>query len=114
MTTTPAPAEVVGAAVAAYLAQDQPTAERLLAEDFVFTSPQDDRLDRAAFLDRCFPTAGRLTSQRTLVLTGIDAERVLLVYEQELRDGSRHRNAEISTVRDGRLVATDVYFGGQY
>ena len=28
-----------------------------------FTGPQDGRIDRAAFFERCFPTANRLRTQ---------------------------------------------------
>jgi ketosteroid isomerase-like protein len=42
----------------AYLAQDRDTMDRLLADEFVFTSPQDDHIDKATFFQRCFPTAG--------------------------------------------------------
>ena len=55
--------DVVRAAFDAYLAQDRDAAERLIAEDYSFTSPQDDHIDKAAFLERCFPTTDRLTSQ---------------------------------------------------
>lgn len=51
--------DIVRASFNAYLAQDRETAERLLAEDFVFTSPQDDHISKAEFLERCFPTADR-------------------------------------------------------
>ncbi|CAN5703286.1 hypothetical protein BH24ACT14_BH24ACT14_05780 [soil metagenome] len=47
--------DIVRACFAAYLAQDQDTAAQLIAENFVFTSPQDDHIDKAAFLQRCFP-----------------------------------------------------------
>ena len=35
-----------------YRTQDLAAAEALLAEDYVFTSPQDERIDKAAFLER--------------------------------------------------------------
>src|SRR5580698_9452371 len=40
-------ADAVRAFSQAYLSQDRVTAERLLAEDFVFTSPQDDHIGKA-------------------------------------------------------------------
>ena len=46
--------DVVRAAFAAYIAQDRQAAERLIADDFMFTSPQDDHIDREAFFERCF------------------------------------------------------------
>ena len=109
----PAPAtEVVRALFDAYRAQDVATAGRLLHDDFVFTSPQDDRIDKAAYLDRCFPTADRFASQEILDAVGVGGG-VLLHYEYELRDGTRHRNTEVTTVRDGQVVETQVFFGGR-
>jgi ketosteroid isomerase-like protein len=106
------PADVVRAAFDAYLNQDRDAAERLLADDFVFTSPQDDHINKAAFLERCFPTADRLVSQETLRLVPADAQSVFILYEYELKSGARHRNTEYITVRDGQLVETQVFFGG--
>ena len=50
-------AEVVHEYFAAFQAQDRATAERLLAQDFTFSSPRDDRIDRAAYFERCWPNA---------------------------------------------------------
>jgi hypothetical protein len=36
---------------------------RLLADDYVFTSPQDDHIATAAFMASCFPTAERFATQ---------------------------------------------------
>ena len=107
-------ADVVQASFEAYLAQDRAAAERLLAEDFVFTSPADDHIGKAVFLERCFPTADRLISQQILHLVGVGDEGVFLMYEYVLRTGERYRNMEYSTVRDGRLTETQVYFGGRF
>ncbi|WP_424217317.1 nuclear transport factor 2 family protein (plasmid) [Streptomyces sp. BI20] len=99
-----------------YLAGDRAAAEPLYAEDFTFTSPQDDAIDRAAFFDRCFPTATRVAWQRMLQIVPAGpeggGELVLVRYEYELRTGVRHRNTEAILVRDGRIARTEVYFGG--
>ncbi|MDW6063486.1 hypothetical protein SAZ11_42675 [Streptomyces sp. FXJ1.4098] len=58
--------DVVRACMESYLAQDRDTADRLIAEDFVFTSPQDDHIDKAAFFERCFPTVDRFQYQKVL------------------------------------------------
>src|SRR5947209_12746235 len=105
-------AGVVRACFESYLKQDRDAAESLIAEDFVFTSPQDDHIDRAAFFERCFPTADRLTSQETLELVGAGEDGVFILYEYELKTGERHRNAEFITVRHSQLVETQVFFGG--
>lgn len=49
--------------LAAHLAQDRAAAERRVADGLVFTSPQDDRVDRATHVERCFPTASRVRHQ---------------------------------------------------
>ncbi len=106
--------DIVRAAFAAYLAQDRAAIDRLLADDFVFTSPQDDRLDKAAFLQVCFPTADRLRRQEILDAVAIDDHQVYVRYAYELKTGERHRNVEVQTVRDGRITEVQVYFGGRF
>ena len=104
---------VVRASFQAYRSQDRQAAERLLADDFTFTSPQDDHIGKSEFLQRCFPTAGRFKSQEIKELTGTGDDGVFLMYEYELTTGERYRNAELSTVRNGQIAATEVFFGGR-
>ncbi|MGH8868509.1 MAG: nuclear transport factor 2 family protein [Actinomycetes bacterium] len=104
--------DVVRAAMDAYLAQDRAAVEALLADDFVFTSPQDDHIDKAAFMERCFPTTDRLVSQELLHVVDAGEGDVFIVYEYALKAGGQYRNAELSTVRGGQLVETQVFFGG--
>jgi len=105
--------ETVRAAFEAYLGQDQDAMERLLADDLVFTSPQDDHIDRAAYFERCFPTVDRLRSQEILELVAAGKDGVFILYEYELESGARHRNTEYITVRDGQLAEIQVFFGGR-
>lgn len=105
--------EIVRAMFESYLTQDRGTADRLLAEEFAFTSPQDDHIDKAAFLERCFPTADRLVSQEMLHVVPTDGDDVFVMYEYELKTGERHRNVELLTVRDDRIGETQVFFGGR-
>jgi ketosteroid isomerase-like protein len=46
------------------------------------------------------------------------AERLVagefVLYEYELEDGQRYRNAEVITVRDGKVTESQVFFGGRY
>ena len=106
--------DTVRAFFASYLAQDRATAERLVADEFVFTSPQDDHIDRAAFFERCFPTADRFTEHELLAVVPTDGHDVFVLYEYELDGGRRHRNAEVITVRDGQVTESQVFFGGRY
>jgi ketosteroid isomerase-like protein len=105
--------DVVRASFEAYRAQDCAAAERLLADDYVFTSPQDDHIGKAEFLERCFPTADRFASQEILELVSAGDDGVFLLYEYELTTGERYRNTEFSRVRDGQIAETEVFFGGR-
>ncbi|MQA86609.1 MAG: DUF4440 domain-containing protein [Streptosporangiales bacterium] len=106
-------ADIVRACFESYVNQDRDTAESLIARNFVFTSPQDDHIDRAAFFERCFPTAGRLRTQELLHVVPTDGDDVFVLYEYELHTGERHRNVEVLTVRNGKVAETQVFFGGR-
>ena len=105
--------EVVRASFQAYLTQDRDAMERLLAEDYVFTSPQDDHIGKADFLERCFPTADRVVTQEIVQLVPAGDDGVFIMYEYQLKTGERHRNVEFSTTRTGQLAETQVFFGGR-
>jgi ketosteroid isomerase-like protein len=106
-------ASLVQAAVRCYLAQDRESAFALYADDFSFTSPQDDHIGKAAFFERCFPTASRFSDQRLLHVTPADEELVFLYYEYDLTSGGTHRNVEAITLRDGLIRDVQVFFGGK-
>jgi len=106
--------DTVRAMFDSYLNQDRNAAERLLADAFVFTSPQDDHIDRAAFFERCFPTVNRLVRQDLLHVVQADDDDVFVMYEYELKTGERHRNVEVLTVHDGQITEAQVFFGGRY
>src|SRR6266481_851518 len=52
--------DTIGGARASYLAyvnKDRAAIEALIADDFHFTSPLDNRLDRATYFERCWPNS---------------------------------------------------------
>ncbi|HEX6255294.1 MAG TPA: nuclear transport factor 2 family protein [Euzebyales bacterium] len=105
--------DIVRATFTAYLDQDRDAADRLLADDFVFTSPQDNHIDKATWFDRCFPTVDRLASYEVLHVVPTGGDDVFVLYEYELSGGGRFRNTEVHTVRDGRVHEVQVFFGGR-
>jgi hypothetical protein len=80
----------------------------------VFTSPQDDHIGKAAFMERCFPTADRVVTQDILSLVDCGEDAAFVMYEYELKEGGVYRNTEFIQVVDGRIVSIDVFFGGDY
>jgi ketosteroid isomerase-like protein len=111
--TRAAEASVVRALFAAWRAGDAETADRLIADGFVFTSPQDTRIDRVDYFRRCFPTSHRFVAHTLLQVVPVGDGDVFAMYEYELADGSRYRNCEVLTVRSGQVTEVQVFFGGR-
>jgi ketosteroid isomerase-like protein len=109
---TMTPEQVVRANFDAYVTQDRAACEALLADEMVFTSPQDDHIDRKAFLERCFPTADRFSRQELIHVVPATERDVFILYEYDLKTGGTHRNTELITVVDGLIVEVQVFFGG--
>ena len=94
----------------AYEMKDRAAAERLIADDFKFFSPMDNGLDRSQYFEICWPHGIGLENFK-LKDAVQDGERVFVTYEVQTQKGERFCNAEIHSVKDGRISATEVYFG---
>ena len=94
----------------AFETKDRAAAERLIADDFRFFSPWDNGLDRSRYFEVCWAASERFEEFK-LTDAVADGERVFVTYEALTRHGERFRNAEVLTVRDGRVSAVEVYFG---
>ena len=94
---------IARAAYEAYVTKDRAALERLIAEDFHFTSPLDNRLDRETYFRRCWPNSKVIEGFDFIHLV-TDADRVFVTYEGRNTDGRRFRNTEILTIRDQHIV----------
>ena len=94
----------------AYVDKDRAAIESVIADDFHFTSPLDNRLDRKTYFARCWPNSETTAAFEFINLVA-DGERVFVTYDGSNDNGKRFRNTEILTVRDGRIVDAEVYFG---
>ena len=104
------PAAVARACYQAYVDNDRAALEMLIAADFHFTSPLDNRLDRAAYFARCWPN-GREIAGFTFVRVAAVGNEVFVTYVGETHGGKRFRNTEVLTIRGGQIVEAEVYFG---
>ena len=100
---------VAQACLQAYVDKDREALEALVAEDFRFTSPLDNGLDRAEYFKRCWPNSESM-SAATVTESAQQGDKAFVVYEAAA-SGKRFRNCEMHTVRNGQLVAVEVYFG---
>lgn len=94
----------------AYVAKDRAAIEALIAEDYRFTSPIDNALDRDAYFAICWPNSQAMAGF-DVIHQMQDGNRAFVVYEGHTKDGKTFRNSEVHTVRGGKLVSTEVYFG---
>jgi len=101
---------IARAAYEAYVAKDLAAIEELIAEDFQFTSPLDNRIDRTTYFTRCWPNSEAIKSFDFISLVA-DGDQVFVTYEGHRTNGEGFRNTEIVTVRGDRIVEVEVYFG---
>jgi ketosteroid isomerase-like protein len=101
---------VARACLQAYVNKDRTAIEALLDDDYHFTSPIDNALDRATYMKVCWPNSSAMASVDDIYETE-DGDRAFIVYEVLTSTGKRFRNCEVHTVRNGKLIATEVYFG---
>lgn len=108
---TPAPrAQLARDLYFAFADGDRELADRILADEFTFSSPVDVALDRAGYFKRCWPGSGQ--RQRFQFVRLVEAgNEVIVTYEMTKADGGRGRNTEILTFNGDQIVAAEVYFG---
>ena len=72
---------IARAAYEAYVTKDRAALADLIAEDFHFTSPLDNRLDREAYFRRCWPNS-EVIAGFDFIHVVTDAERVFVTHGQ--------------------------------
>jgi ketosteroid isomerase-like protein len=94
----------------AYQSADRAAIEALLSEDFTFSSPQDDRIDRATYFERCWP-ASQAIEHFAFKRVFENDDEVAVNYLGRRADGSTFRNTEIFTFTGNQVRGVEVYFG---
>ena len=104
------PIAIARATYEAYERKDRAAIEALIADDFVFSSPLDNRLDRKTYFARCWPNSQQLATFDFIHIIR-DGERVFVTYEARNVDGTRFRNTELLTIHGHQIAEVEVYFG---
>jgi len=89
------------------------TIESLLADDFTFTSPNDDdHINKRAFRERCWPTADWIVKieMECVMVHGDDG---FAKYLLSTKDSKSLRNTEYFKFAHGKVKDIEVYFGGK-
>jgi ketosteroid isomerase-like protein len=93
----------------AYEDKDRAAIEGIVGEAFRFSSPRDNRIDRATYFRRCWKNSETIVGHKVIHITA-DGDRVFVTYELTWKTGTA-RNTELFTLRDGKIVDVEVYFG---
>jgi ketosteroid isomerase-like protein len=101
---------VVSRCYQAYVDKDRAALDAIIDADFHFTSPLDNRIDRATYFERCWPNSRTIAGFDFVAMEAV-GDRVFVVYEGRSTRGHRFRNTEILTVRNAHIVDVEVYFG---
>ena len=94
----------------AYADRDRAAIEGLVDEALRFTSPRDNRIDRATYFRRCWKSSEAIVGRKMIQILA-DSERVFVIYELAWTTGRASRNTELFTLRNGKIVEVEVYFG---
>jgi ketosteroid isomerase-like protein len=98
---------------AAYKSKDRQVVEDGLADDFTFTSPYDDAIDKATYFERCWPNSEKIRSHMIEKIFE-QGDEAFVLYKCVTNDGKEFRNTEFFTFDGDRVKRVDVYFGAAY
>ena len=106
-------AEMIRAIFAAYMSNDRKVVEDALTDDFRFTSPYDDEIDKTTYFERCWRNSDWI-ERHELEKIIADGNEAFVTYGCVAKGGKNFRNTEFFTFEGGRVKRIDVYFGATY
>ena len=94
----------------AFARRDRATVESILSDDFTFTSPYDDHIDRSAFFERCWPFGD--TIDRFEILDVWSPETESLSFTRSNRNTVMCFGIQSGLkVQAGQIKEVEVFFG---
>ena len=106
-------AEIIRALFAAYLANDRKAVEDAFTDDFRFTSPYDDEIDKATYFVRCWHVSDWI-ERHELERILLEGDAAFVTYRCIAKDGKSFRNTEFFRFEGDKIKRIDVYFGATY
>lgn len=112
--SNPANEEVVRKWYAAWEKRDWDPVDRLLADDFTFSSAAgDDHISKSAFKTRCWETQIDFIQHFDLERISTGSDDAFVKYLCHTKDGKSFRNVEYLRIKNGKLESIECYFGEQ-
>jgi len=106
-------ADIIRGVFAAYLSNDRKAVEDALADDFRFTSPYDDHIDKATYFERCWRNSDWI-ARHDLERIFVEGDEAFVTYLCTANSGKTFRNTEFFAFAGDRIKSIDVYFGANY
>jgi ketosteroid isomerase-like protein len=106
-------AKIVRALFAAYLANDRGAVEDSFTDDFRFTSPYDDEIDKATYFARCWRVPDWIERHEIETILA-EGDQAFVTYRCVAKDGKSFRNTEFFRFEGKQIKRIDVYFGATY
>jgi ketosteroid isomerase-like protein len=94
---------------AAYESKDRKAIEELLSDDFTFSSPLDDHIDKTIYFNRCWPNSQNIRAFQIEKLFE-KGDEAFVRYEGERNDGSKWRCTEFFRIEGNKNKEVEVYF----
>jgi ketosteroid isomerase-like protein len=110
-------ADLIRGLFAAYESKDRKAVEDLFTDDFRFTSPYDDAIDKATYFERCWPafaTASGHIRESVVEKVFVEGDEAFVLYKCLTQEGREFRNTEFFRLAGDRIRRLDVYFGATY
>lgn len=81
-----------------------------MSDDFTFTSPRDDHINKETFFEKCLPGSAQFSAHHIEKLF-VQGNVAFVLYQAELKDGTKFRNIEYYRIDGNKIKAVEVYFG---
>lgn len=94
----------------AYESKDRKAIEDLLSIDFTFTSPNDNRIDKITYLERCWPFSEENPVYEFEKMLE-EGNEVLVIYKCTTKNQKTIKNTERIIFEGQKIKSIEVYFG---
>ena len=105
--------DIIRAIFAAYLSNDREAVEDALTDDFRFTSPYDDAIDKPTYFERCWRNSDWI-ERHELEKIFVEGDEAFVTYKCVAKGGKNFRNTEFFRFAGDRVRSIEVYFGATY
>jgi len=94
----------------AYEKKDWNMLQSVVADGFVFNSPNDDHIDLKTYKERCWPNSSKI-KRFDIEKLMVDGDDAFVTYNGWTTDGRVFRNTEYFKFKDGKIKENACFFG---